>query len=163
VRTYKIKVNGQDYTIEIDDPNASPVTVLVDGQAFEVTVSEPQTVVQTVRRSDARTELEEPYVPTVASTYVETAIAPPEISTSAPETPPVTGGDVHRVTAPMPGKVLDIAVQVGTLVKHGDTLCNLEAMKMKSPIRSTADGTIAQILISEGQNVNFGDVLFTLQ
>jgi biotin carboxyl carrier protein len=62
----------------------------------------------------------------------------------------------------MPGKVLDIAVQSGSQVKQGDVLCNLEAMKMKSPIRSTADGTIAQIHISEGQNVNFGDVLFTL-
>jgi biotin carboxyl carrier protein len=163
VRTYKINVNGQDYTIEIDDPNASPATVLVNGQMFEVTVSEPQAAVQAVRRADTRAEPEEPYVPTVASTYVETAIEPPETSTTAPQTPQATGGGAREVTAPMPGKVLDIAVQVGTPVKHGDTLCNLEAMKMKSPIRATADGTIAQILINEGQNVNFGDVLFTLQ
>lgn len=162
MRTYKVKVNGQDYTIEIDDPNASPATVLVNGQAFEVMVSEPRAV-QAVRRSDTGTELEEAYIPTVASTYVETAIEPPEISTAALETPQATGGGVREVTAPMPGKVLDIAVRVGTLVKHGDTLCNLEAMKMKSPIRATVDGTIAQVLISEGQNVNFGDVLFTLQ
>ena len=63
----------------------------------------------------------------------------------------------------MPGKILDIAVQPGTEIKTGDTLCNLEAMKMKSPIRATADGTIVQILINEGQNVNFGDVLFTVR
>jgi biotin carboxyl carrier protein len=35
-------------------------------------------------------------------------------------------------------------------------------MKMKSPIRSPDAGTIAQILIAEGQNVSYGDVLFTL-
>ena len=62
----------------------------------------------------------------------------------------------------MPGKVLDILVKVGDTVQHGDTLCNLEAMKMKSPIRSTAAGTIAEVLASEGQNVSHGDVLFTL-
>jgi biotin carboxyl carrier protein len=62
----------------------------------------------------------------------------------------------------MPGTILDIAVQPGTQVSQGDTLCNLEAMKMKSPIRSPGDGTVAQILVTEGQNVAFGDTLFTL-
>ena len=62
----------------------------------------------------------------------------------------------------MPGKIMDIVVKVGDKVNNGDILCNLEAMKMKSPIRSTAQGTIAEILISEGQNVNYGTVLFTL-
>ena len=62
----------------------------------------------------------------------------------------------------MPGKILDIAAKVGDQIKQGDILCNLEAMKMKSPIRSTGDGVIAQVLISEGQNVGYGDVLFTL-
>jgi acetyl-CoA/propionyl-CoA carboxylase biotin carboxyl carrier protein len=63
----------------------------------------------------------------------------------------------------MPGKILDIAVQVGSQVAQGEVLCNLEAMKMKSPIRSTKGGTVAQVRISEGQTVNFGDVLFVLQ
>jgi biotin carboxyl carrier protein len=62
----------------------------------------------------------------------------------------------------MPGTILDIAVKVGDQVAQGDTLCNLEAMKMKSPIRSPGGGTIAQILISEGQNVGYGEILFTL-
>jgi biotin carboxyl carrier protein len=62
----------------------------------------------------------------------------------------------------MPGNIVDIAVKVGDKVAQGDTLCNLEAMKMKSPIRSPGAGTIAQVLISEGQNVAYGDVLFAL-
>ena len=62
----------------------------------------------------------------------------------------------------MPGKVMDIVVKEGDQVRHGETLCSLEAMKMKSPIRCTVDGTIAQILISQGQSVKYGDILFTL-
>ena len=165
MRTYQIKVSGKDYEVEVDDLNASPVSVLVNGQAFEVMVSEQEPSVQTVRRPVRAREaaLEETYVPTVASTFVETAIEPQEEAASKPQAAPTASGDVRQVTAPMPGKILDIAVQPGTEIKTGDTLCNLEAMKMKSPIRSTVDGTIVQVLISEGQNVNFGDVLFTVQ
>jgi biotin carboxyl carrier protein len=63
----------------------------------------------------------------------------------------------------MPGTILDIAAKPGDVVQQGDTLCNLEAMKMKSPIRSPVAGTVAQVLISEGQNVGHGDVLFTVR
>jgi biotin carboxyl carrier protein len=160
VREFKISVNGKEYNVEVDDPNVSPVKVFVNGQAFTVALSEQRTshIVSSVQTD---VELEEVYVPTVASTFVETAVEQEE--TSAAQAAPSPTGAVQQVTAPMPGKILDIAVEVGTPVNHGDTLCNLEAMKMKSPIRSTLDGTIVQILISEGQNVNFGEVLFTLQ
>ncbi len=162
MKEYRVNVNGKEYQVKLDDPNASPVQVQVNGQAFEVTLSE-QGAVRAVARPREDTELGQVYIPTVASTYVETSVEI-ETETSGPQaaaTPP--SGDVQQVTAPMPGKILDIAVQVGGQVKNGDVLCNLEAMKMKSPIRSTAQGTVVQVLTSEGQNVNFGDVLFTVQ
>ena len=159
---YRINVSGKEYTVEIDDPNASPATVIVNGQAFKVTVSE-HSGGQPVRRARVDTDLEDLYVPTVASTFVETVTDLSESATDASASAPAPAGDLKRVTAPMPGKILDIAVHVGAQVKHGDVLCNLEAMKMKSPVRSTAEGTIVQVWISEGQNVSFGDVLFTLQ
>ena len=160
MKEFKINVNGKEYNVEIDDPNASPAKVIVDGQAFTVALSEQRTS-RTLPSVQTDVELEQVYVPTVTSTFVETAVEQEE--TSVAQTALTPTGAVEQVTSPMPGKILDIAVKAGTLVKHGDTLCNLEAMKMKSPIRSTVDGTIIQVLISEGQNVNFGAVLFTLQ
>ena len=162
MKEYRVNVNGKEYQVKLDDPNASPVRVQVNGQAFEVTLSE-QGAVRTVARSREDTELEQVYIPTVASTYVETPVEiETETSESGAAAAPVSG-NVQQVTAPMPGKILDIAVRIGSQVKNGDVLCNLEAMKMKSPIRSTAEGTIVQVLTTEGQNVNFGDVLFTVQ
>jgi len=161
VKEYRVNVNGKSYQVKLDDPNASLVRVEVNGQAFEVTLSE-KGAVRSVARPREDTELEQVYIPTVASTYVETPVEV-ETETSGPEAAAPVSGDVQQVAAPMPGKILDIAVQVGSRVKNGDVLCNLEAMKMKSPIRSTAEGTIVQVLTSEGQNVNFGDVLFTVQ
>jgi glutaconyl-CoA/methylmalonyl-CoA decarboxylase subunit gamma len=160
VKEFKISVNGKEYSVEIDDPNASPVKVIVNGQAFTVALSEQRTS-RTVSTVQSDVELDQVYVPTVTSTFVEMAVEQEETSVAQAALTPTEA--VEQVTAPMPGKILDIAVKVGTPIKHGDTLCNLEAMKMKSPIRSTVDGTIIQVLISEGQNVNFGEVLFTLQ
>jgi biotin carboxyl carrier protein len=163
VATYAVKVNGQEYQVEIDDPRAEPVQVVVNGQAFEVSVTEQQSQPRRSRTTRVLPEEElDVYVPTLASAYVE-ATAVPEDSAAATPPASVPEGAGLQITAPMPGKILDIAVQEGSRVKQGEVLCNLEAMKMKSPIRSTAAGTVARILISEGQNVNFGDVLFVLQ
>lgn len=161
MKRYQIQVNGSSYTVEIEDPNASPATVIVNGHTFQVSLAETDATPSPTRSRADEIDLEEVYVPTVTSTFVEVE------ETTAPEAAaraaPAPGSGATEVTAPMPGKVLDIVVKPGTQVKHGDTMCNLEAMKMKSPIRAPADGTVVQILISEGQNVNFGDPLFTLQ
>jgi biotin carboxyl carrier protein len=160
---YDLDVNGKRYEVEVQDLRTEPVTVIVNGKAFQVSVTEHLASSPPRPAAQVGDDMEDVYVPTVASTYVETAITL-EREPAGAAAPAVTpAGATAKVTAPMPGKILDIAVQVGSHVKQGDVLCNLEAMKMKSPIRSTTDGTIAHIQISEGQNVNFGDVLFTLQ
>ena len=154
-------------TVEIDDPNATPVQVTVNGKAFEVTVNPQRTQATTALAQSGASHpasqdlMLDTYVPVVASTYVE--IAPEKESADTAQPSPQTSGEGgENVTAPMPGTILDIAVKVGDVVQPGDILCNLEAMKMKSPIRSSSSGTVIQVLISEGQNVGFGDTLFTV-
>jgi biotin carboxyl carrier protein len=162
VKTYQIQVNDRTYTVEIDNPHASPVTVRVNGRPFKVTMTPQGTAVQAPVTTGQEMEIEGSYVPVVTTTFVEMA---PELEAEPSATPsaaPATGEGVEPIVAPMPGKIMDIMVKVGDRVRVGDTLCNLEAMKMKSPIRSTSEGTVSQILINEGQNVNYGDVLFTL-
>jgi len=158
---YDLSVNGKNYEVEVEDFRTEPVRVTVNGKTFQVSVTAQSGGPPPKPTARLAEPLEDVYVPTVASTYVETDIAMEEEPAAA--SPAASGGAGSDITAPMPGKILDIAVQVGSQVKQGDVLCNLEAMKMKSPIRTTTEGTVAQIRISEGQNVNFGDVLFTIQ
>ena len=160
MRTYQIKVNGKDYTVNIDDPNASPATVKVNGQVFQVTVDEHPRTTRAIPAGSVEPEVEETFAPIVTPTFVN--VAPDPEPRAEPTSASAGGTGSEQIIAPMPGKLLDILVKVGDKVKHGETLCSLEAMKMKSPIRSTAEGTIAQVLASEGQNVSHGDVLFTL-
>jgi biotin carboxyl carrier protein len=169
LRTYQITVNGQQYNVEIENIDASPVVVQVNGKSFEVVVSGTSAARTLEKPAPVDTsEIEmDAYVPAVTATYQEIDVDEPVAAESAadagaPAAAQPTAAGAITVSAPMPGTILDIAVKVGDQVAQGDTLCNLEAMKMKSPIRSPDQGTIAQVLISEGQNVGYGDALFAL-
>ena len=72
-----------------------------------------------------------------------------------------TGGQVLR--APMPGKVVLVAVEVGQTVKPGDGLIVLEAMKMENEFRAVVAGTIKEIRVQVGQAVNPGDTLIVIE
>ena len=62
----------------------------------------------------------------------------------------------------MPGTILDVKVKAGDVVKGGQTLCVLEAMKMKNEIPAPKDGTVAQVVVTKGASVNAGDALVIL-
>jgi pyruvate carboxylase subunit B len=60
----------------------------------------------------------------------------------------------------MPGTVLEILIKAGDKVTPGQQLCSLEAMKMKSAIRSPREGIIASVEVTDKQRVAFGETLF---
>jgi propionyl-CoA carboxylase alpha chain len=61
--------------------------------------------------------------------------------------------------APMPGSVVRIAVAVGDRVQAGAPILWLEAMKMQHKITAPADGVVAELPVSEGQQIDVGAVL----
>lgn len=69
----------------------------------------------------------------------------------------------HSMSAPMPGFVLKILVKPGDVVKKGTPLVVLEAMKMEHQIVASHDGTIASINCTEGELVQPGLDLVTLE
>ena len=93
------------------------------------------------------------------------------VAASAPAAAPVakaasaapTGAQgANKVSAPMPGTILDVKVAVGQSVKKGDTICVLEAMKMENDIPAPCDGVIASISVQKGSSVAANDVIATL-
>jgi 3-methylcrotonyl-CoA carboxylase alpha subunit len=67
------------------------------------------------------------------------------------------------LSAPMPARVLSVAVEVGQAVAKGDVLVTLEAMKMELPIRAPRDGTVAAVSCQTGRMVGAGDPLVELK
>jgi biotin carboxyl carrier protein len=67
------------------------------------------------------------------------------------------------VTAPLPGVIISIDVKAGDVVKRGQSLLTLEAMKMKNAIRSTREGTIAEVHVANGDQVQHGQLLVSFK
>lgn len=61
--------------------------------------------------------------------------------------------------APMPGKVIDLKVKVGTKVKKGDTLVILEAMKMEHQVKASEDGKVTKLLVKKDEQLENGALL----
>ncbi len=67
-----------------------------------------------------------------------------------------------RLTAPMPGKVVSFAVKAGDVVKKGQALAVMEAMKMEHTIAAPADGTVDELLFAPGDQVTEGSELLRM-
>jgi acetyl-CoA carboxylase biotin carboxyl carrier protein len=85
--------------------------------------------------------------------------------------PPVPVAPVgHQVKSPMVGTFYRSAspgakpfVEVGSVIKAGDTICIVEAMKILNEIECDKSGTVTQILIDNGEAVEYGQPLFVIE
>jgi len=76
----------------------------------------------------------------------------------------------HQVTSPIVGTFYrssspDISpyIELGDLVKKGQTLCIVEAMKLMNEIESDVDGKVVKVNVDDGAAVEFGETLFTIE
>lgn len=125
-------------------------TITVNGTAYEVEVEDMGGAATTAPKAAAPKAAPAP------------AAAPaPKAAAPAPAAKPVAAGSA-TISAPMPGKVLEVKVKAGDAVKSGDVLMILEAMKMQNEIMAPADGTISDVRVSAGQTVGTGDVMIVM-
>jgi biotin carboxyl carrier protein len=68
-------------------------------------------------------------------------------------------GKLNHIKAPMPGLIIELKVKVGDVVKPGDQLLILEAMKMENILKSQGEGTVKNVKIKKGDTVEKGQVL----
>ncbi|MBN1778553.1 MAG: biotin/lipoyl-binding protein [Clostridiales bacterium] len=100
--------------------------------------------------------------PAIAAPAAPAAAFVPAAPVPAPKAAAAPVAQGTKVSAPMPGTVLDVKCTEGGTVKKGDVLLILEAMKMENEIVSPADGTVKQIPASKGTSVSSGDVLVVI-
>jgi biotin carboxyl carrier protein len=140
MRKFVVNVNGNSYEVEVEEVSGTIVSQ-------PVTAPAPQPALTTA-----------PAAPAAAP-----APQPAPQPAPAPAAPVSSGAEgAVKITAPMPGTILDIRVKPGDSVNKGTVVIILEAMKMENEILSPQDATVASINVTKGQQVNSGDVMLTL-
>ena len=146
MKTYKFKINGNGYEVAINS---------VEGQTASVTVNgTPYTV-----------ELENAPAAPAPAAPVQAApaqSAPVQTPVAAPAPAPAASGTGKAVTSPLPGVIIAVKVNVGDVVKAGQEVAVLEAMKMENSIEATHDGTVTAINVAKGDSVLEGAPVVTI-
>jgi biotin carboxyl carrier protein len=73
------------------------------------------------------------------------------------------GSGPQAIAAPMPGKVVRVLVKPGDAVTARQPVAVVEAMKMENELRAARDGTVGEVHAREGQSVDAGTLLLTIQ
>ena len=91
-------------------------------------------------------------------------VAAPIAAPTAPAPAPVVrSGEGDPITAPMPGKILDIKVNVGDVVAENQVLAVLEAMKLENEIVAPRAGTITAVIATKGAPIDVGQTIVIIQ
>ena len=142
------------------------IDLVSESNISELEIAEADGKVRIVKASGA------PPIPAAAGPAIAHSIPAPPAPVVAPAKPeaeeePQSG---HIVKSPMVGTFYRSAspgaeafVQIGSVVKEGEPICIIEAMKIMNEIEADSAGTVRQILCENGQAVEFGQPLFVIE
>ena len=153
MKSYKYKVQGVDYEVEIVEVEGKMAKVNVNGVPFELEMQRPINKAKHPLMNSRRSSVAAPATP---------AAPAPAPAAQAPAAPAAPAGPGTPLKAPLPGTITEIKVQVGQQVNVGDVVVVLEAMKMQNNIESDYAGKVTSIVVKQGETVMEGAVLMTI-
>ncbi|SNS22779.1 acetyl-CoA carboxylase biotin carboxyl carrier protein [Noviherbaspirillum humi] len=143
------------------------IDLVAESDIAELEVTEGESKVRIVKSSAGAAGQVVMMQPQALPQAASAPVAPAAIAAPAPAAPAEPQG--HVVKSPMVGTFYRASapgspafVEVGSTVKEGDTLCIIEAMKLLNEIDADASGVIKEILVENGQPVEFGQPLFII-
>lgn len=140
MKKFTFTINGNKYEVEIDSVEKNNAEITVNGTSYNVT-------------------LEKDIKP--AKTPILTrklAVPSTEVSVSKTNKPSDAKG-TGLIKSPLPGVILEVLVKEGDVVKIGDKLLIMEAMKMENNINSDKAGKVVSVKVKNGDSVLEGEVL----
>lgn len=137
MKTYKFRINGNEYNVEINSVEGNLADVTVNGAAYKVEMENAPAT---------------PAAP--AATANPAAQARQDAPEAAPAKPaPAPAGAGKAITSPLPGVIIEVSVKEGQAVKAGQKVAVIEAMKMENEIQASSDGTVTAVLVNKGDSV----------
>jgi acetyl-CoA carboxylase biotin carboxyl carrier protein len=141
------------------------IDLVSDSNVSELEITEAEGKVRIVKSMGVAAPVMVQQAPVAAAVAAAPAAVAAPVAAEAPAAP---AG--HAVKSPMVGTFYRSSspgaapfVQIGSVVKEGDTLCIIEAMKILNEIESDKSGTVTQILCENGQATEYGQPLFIIE
>lgn len=138
MKSYKFKIHGNEYEVDIKGIEDNVFNIEVNGTAYVV---EMDREIKAVSKT-----------PTLVRQTVSTH----------KEIKKKEGSSVTKIKCPLPGNIINVFVKKGDKVIKGDKLVIYEAMKMENQIVAEKDGTIVSVRVNVGDSVLQDDVLMEM-
>lgn len=145
MKNYKLRIKEKDYNVDVINVEDFSATVKVNGILYEVEIDRHLKTTKTPK-------------------LVRSASSPStdvEVSTAKTAKPDAVKS--RMIKSPLPGRILDIFVNVGDRIKVGQTVLCLEAMKMENNINADKEGIVKAIAVQKMDTVMEGDVLIEIE
>jgi biotin carboxyl carrier protein len=136
MKSYKFTVNGKEYAVDVFGIEGRTASLSVNGVPYSVELSE---------------EVQQPAAAAAPAPRPSAPAQAPEPQ-AAPSAAPA-GAVSSVVRSPLPGVIISVDVKEGQAVKKGQKVAVLEAMKMENEIQADSDGTVAAVLVHQGDSV----------
>ncbi len=140
MKKFEFTIKGHKYEVVVKDFDDNVANIEVNGTTYEVEVHKEMKVTKTPK-----------------------LIRQPVVSKPGEGTITKKDSTLIKVKAPLPGSIFKLLVSVGDVVKKGDVLLIMEAMKMENNIMSEKEGVVKSIKVSVGDTVLQEDVLLELE
>lgn len=145
------------------------IELLEESGIAEIEIKEGEESVRISRLPTGTVATAVPMMAPMAPAAMAAPLAAPAATATAAPAPAIVSSD-HTIQAPMVGTYYSAPapgakafVQIGDQVKVGQVLCIIEAMKMMNQIESDRAGKITSVLVQNGDPVEFGQPLFSIQ
>lgn len=140
---YNLKINGKEYSVSVDSVKGDNAEVTVNGKMYEVEIIRPKAQIEIPSRPDPAAGVDPTPIRTPSRTR-NTAMAG------------------RTVDSPLDGNIISVKVKVGDVVRAGQTVAILEAMKMENEIQAESDGTVTSVNVEKGEHVTVGAPIITI-
>jgi biotin carboxyl carrier protein len=190
-RQYKLRIDNNTFDVEVEGPDNGTLHITIgettypvqitDGDRtkgkYKITIGETQHLIHITPTSSPSQYSVNLKNRTFAAALqpVSTTPSTPSQSHTSPSAPSVSeeitatipgivkSAEPGTVTAPLPGRVLEVRVTLNQQILAGDVLLVLEAMKMANEIRAPHDGIISAVHVKNGTAVEKGQALVTIR
>jgi biotin carboxyl carrier protein len=146
-KSYRLTIKDKSFTVDAFQPRTQTLSLLIEGKSYEAGL---------VRNENRFTVY-------LYNDTIELELLDARRYRAVDEVRAFSVSGPLKIQAPMPGKIVKVAVKEQAVVEEGDSLLTMEAMKMQNELKAPRSGTVSRIEVREGEAVSMSQVLVILE